>query len=296
MLRSMTAYGRSSLVSSLGRLGVEIQSVNRKHLEINTSLPKEFLRFDGEIKNLIAHQVGRGQVNVKMTAQFEHEASISIVPNLALAKQIKAAWGKIADELELAFLPHTLFEILSKDSERLFYNEELKEEEGYREWISEAVSQALAELMLRKRSEGAMLQKDVSMRFETLTVYAGKIALKAPGATERYRQRLIERLAEISSGSWVNNEEKILKEVAIYAERIDIIEELKRFDCHLKHFYQLLFSEEMVIGKTLDFILQELNREMTTIGSKSSDYEVAYYVVEAKSELERIREQIQNVE
>jgi uncharacterized protein (TIGR00255 family) len=296
MLRSMTAYGRSSHVSKLGRLGVEIQSVNRKHLEIHPVLPKEFFRFDADIKKLIGQHVGRGQITVKISVQFEREAPISIIPNIPLAKQIKAAWEQIALELELTSLPNELLGILSNESELIYYHDELKEEESYRQWIIEAVSQALTELVTCKVYEGTFLQQDIIMRLEKATVYAAKIALKAPGATERYRHRLIERLAEISSGSYLNNEEKILKEVAIFAEKIDIVEELKRFDCHLKHFNELLLSDEIVIGKKLDFIVQELNREMTTIGSKSSDYDVAYYVVEAKSELERIREQIQNVE
>lgn len=295
MLKSMTAYGRACVISPLGRFSVEIQSVNRKHLEINTFLPKEFVRFDTDIKKWIALKVGRGQINVKVSVVFEVFSPLTITPNIPLAKQIKTAWDKIAQELNLPEDQGFKLDFLANESEILLYDENFQDEEQYRQTLNDAISQALEELIVMKTREGNILYQDIKNRLDRLSILIKEIALKAPGATQRYRQRLIERIEEVLRGS-VENEERILREVSIYAERIDIAEELTRFESHLKQVDELIHSNAQGIGKTMEFLVQELNREINTIGSKSSDIEVARHVVDIKSELERIREQIQNVE
>lgn len=291
----MTAYGRACRISSIGHFVVEIQSVNRKHLEVNTLLPKELLRFDADVKKWIAAQVGRGQVNVKLSVKFDQESPLVVNPNLALAKQIKAAWDAIALELHLPPERGFTLSMLSAESGLLLYDEDVKDEELYRKALHEVISDALKQLMIMKLREGAALHEDISGRFEKTIPIIKNIALKAPGATERFRQRLLERLNEVMSGN-IEHEERLLREVCVYAEKIDIAEEITRFDSHLKQVAILLKSDEVAIGKTLEFLVQELNREINTISSKSSDMDVSRWAVEIKSELERIREQIQNVE
>jgi uncharacterized protein (TIGR00255 family) len=295
MLKSMTAYGRGCLVSSLGRFVAELHSVNRKHLEINTYLPKEFLRYDGEIKKWISAKVGRGQINAKITVSFAQSSPIVITPNMAMVRQIKDAWDFIAKELAVSFSEETFLTVLSKESGILIYDEEILDERLYRDALHEIVIQALEQLFSMKLSEGRVLYEEISMRFSKLSQLIKNIADKAPGATQRYRQRLLERLEELL-GKSIENEERILREIGIYAERIDIAEELTRFESHLLQANELIHDKEQSVGKPLEFLLQELNREINTIGSKSSDVEVARLVIEIKSELERIREQIQNIE
>lgn len=295
MLKSMTAFGRACIATPLGRFVVEIQSVNRKHLEISTFMPKELVRFDPDVKNWIAKQVLRGQIIVKVSAVFDKESPVVVQPNLPLARQYKQAWDKIADDLGIIVEPEAFLKLISKDSGILLFEENIKDEGEYRENLKKAVEGALQDLVAMKVREGVVLQQDINSRLQNLRGWLGAVAVKAPGATQRYRQKLIERLKEVLEGN-LEADERILKEIGIYSEKIDITEEITRFESHLGQFSALIGSETESVGKTLDFLIQELNREINTIASKSSDIEVSRLVVEIKSELERIREQIQNVE
>lgn len=295
MLKSMTGYGRSTLSSKLGRFVAEIQSVNRKHLEISIALPKEFARFEMDLRKFIGTLLLRGQVTLKISALFETTSPVTVTPNRGLAQQIKTAWETLANELDLDLDETALLRILSGTENILTYSDELQEEESYRTALFDLVQQALQHLLEMRIREGSHLQKDISGRFHLLRTNMDFIASQANEATTRYRQKLIERIEEILPGA-VENEERILKEVALYAERADITEEVTRFYSHLDQSMALVHSEKAAIGKTLEFLLQELNREINTIGSKSSNVAVSQKVVEIKSELERIREQIQNVE
>lgn len=291
----MTAFGRKSLTAELGRFVIEIQSVNRKHLEINVMLPKEFMRFDVDMRNWISARVTRGQINVKVSIATTKESPLTVSPNLPLIRQYKAAWDQIQDELSLQADDGAFITLLNRDT-GIFLNEEnLKDEAAYHTALKLAVDQALDELMGMKLKEGAVLQKDLSSRVDKLGKWIAEIAAKAPGATQRYRQKLLERMIEVLE-NLSEVDERILKEVAIYAEKIDIAEEIVRFNSHLDQFVNLIGSESESIGKTLEFLIQELHREINTIASKSSDLEVSRLVIDCKSELERVREQIQNVE
>lgn len=291
----MTAYSRASLTTPLGHFTVEIQSVNRKHLEINALLPKELLRFDGDIKKILNELISRGQINLKIFATFDQQAPVTVKPNLPLVRQIKAAWDLIAKELNLKTDGGCTLEMLASQEDVLLYGENLQDEEQYRIAIKRVVALSLKDLLEMKIREGIALQRDICARLDCLQRCIERIAEKVPGATQKYRQKLLERLEEVLPGC-VENEERILREVAVFAEKVDISEEVIRFRSHLVQVNDLLQSETSSVGKTLEFFLQELNREVNTVGSKSSDVEISRLVIEIKSELEKIREQIQNVE
>jgi len=290
----MTAYGRGIFNGPIGQFVVEIQSVNRKHLEIQAILPRELSHFDVELKKWLAAFVTRGQVTVKVYAAFQGPVPFVVRPNLPLARQIKEAWDQIAHELEIG---EGMFNLaLLKGTEGLLSFEEIREEEEtYRHFLKQAFEQAAKGFLQMKEQEGSVLQNDILNRLKKMRQEMQIIEQKTPFATIRYREKLMARLEEILPGR-IENEERLLREVALYAEKIDITEEIVRFRCHLTHFEELIHSEEPSIGKTLEFLVQELNREANTIGSKSSELEIARAVIEIKSELERIREQIQNIE
>lgn len=294
MLTSMTAYGRAQIATALGRFVAEIQSVNRKHLEITINLPKELLRFETDIRKYISQKVVRGSISVKLDAYFDAVTPLVVIPNLPLARQIKGAWDAIAKELGVAEQPFSLA-LLANEPALFQYSEELKDEERYRSDILKVIDAALQPFIAMRQHEGEVLQKDITMRLSNMRQWLSQIIVLVPGATERYRQKLMDRLEEVLPGS-VDNEERILREIALYAERIDITEEITRFNSHLDQSEQLLRSQQQGIGKTFEFLLQELNREANTIASKSSDATVSRLVVDVKSTLEKIREQIQNVE
>jgi len=295
MLKSMTAFGRTTLTNPNGCFTVELQTVNRKHLEINVFIPRELLRFEVDIRKWISSAISRGQVTLKLSALFNNASPLNAKPNLPLARQLKHAWDKIAEDLGLPPEKGFSLDMLSEERDIILYEDNLQDETVFKNDLQNAVTMALDKLMQMKLIEGAALHKDIAQRLQKLRALIQPIHALAPTATTKYRQKLVERLNELLSGH-IENEERILREVGIYAEKIDIAEELTRLDSHLQQFGDLIEYSEDSIGKTLDFLLQEMNREINTIGSKSSELEISQIVVEAKSELERIREQIQNIE
>lgn len=291
----MTAFGRAAIVASVGRFVVEIQSVNRKFLEIQTNLPKELSCFDPDVRKWISASIFRGQVIVKVFVHFENVAPLTVTPNLPLINQLLAAWYRVGEELGAKPNKDQLFSLIANEEEIFRYDIDLENEKLYREPLREAIALALEKFSEMREREGKALKEDISGRLRDLTQWIDLIEFKAPDASNRYRQRLIEKLNEVLPGC-VENEDKILREVVLFAEKIDIAEEITRFRSHLMQFHELLDSESQNIGKTLDFLIQELNREINTIGSKSSEITITQKVVAVKSELERIREQIQNIE
>jgi uncharacterized protein (TIGR00255 family) len=295
MLRSMTAYGRGAIETALGRFTAEIQSVNRKHLEINVLLPKELMRFDAEIKKWISARIGRGQITVKFSVVFNQTTPLNVVANLPLALKIQKAAEDLAFTLKLPVTHELTLKMLAEQPSILLFDEQMEDEELYREALSTAFEKAMQSFVEMKLHGGRPIFIDISQCLETLHQDIEQIAYYAPQATKRYREKLAERLKEFSIGPR-EDEERLLREIGIYAERIDISEEITLFQAHLKQFKDVLSSQKEAVAKKLEFILQELNREINTIGAKSSELEVSRRVVEIKSLLERIREIIQNVE
>lgn len=295
----MTAYARASISSSLGHFSVELHCVNRKHLEINTSLPSTLLRYDSDIKKWISAVIGRGQVNVKILASFNDNSPLVVNPDLALAKQIKKAWEQISNELCCIISDEQLLEIISREEGLLIFDEEIADEELYKTTLQQLINEALKQLIAMKTYEGKVLYDDIQSRFAKLTGLISNIEVKAPAAIEKYRLRLEERLKEVL-GINNENEERILREVFLYADRIDITEEIVRFKSHLEQVNKMLTLDLQAnkhgISKHLEFFIQELNREVNTINSKASDVEISHMAIEIKTELEKIREQIQNIE
>jgi uncharacterized protein (TIGR00255 family) len=294
MLKSMTAYGRASLNTKVGHFVIEIQSVNRKFLEVNVFLPRELNQFDIELKKWLMPYLARGQVTVKVNVTFEGAVPFLVRPNLPLVRQLKEAWDEIARELKLDVDEFRL-SLLANTEGLLSYEENRNEEDHYRIFLKQTMEMALKGFLQMKTQEGMILQADIAQRLEKMRQALQVIEQKMPFATKKYREKLIARLDELVPGH-IENEERILREIALFAEKIDVTEEMTRFYCHLAHFEELIHSTALSVGKTLEFVLQELNREINTIGNKSSDLDIARAVIDIKSELERIREQIQNVE
>jgi uncharacterized protein (TIGR00255 family) len=291
MLKSMTAYGHSSLVTPLGRFVAEIKSVNRKFLDISIFTQKGLSCFESDIRNWISSQINRGKVDVSLWANFEGAAPVKVTPNIALAKEIKGAWDKLAKELK--FDEPCELEMLQQESGILIYEENPEDLEAYRKILKEAVEIALKEAMKMKTIEGAALQKDIESRLDKMRDWIEQVEKRGDSAVQKYREKLIQRIKELTPDL---NDDRILREIALFAEKLDISEEITRFKSHIDQFFQYLAAENDGVGKTLEFLVQELLRETNTIGSKSQDAEITRITVEIKSEIERIREQIQNVE
>lgn len=295
MLRSMTACGRATLAVPLGHFTVELYSVNRRHLEINNCFPQEFLCFDADLKRWIASAISRGFVTAKLVAQFDKETPITLRPNLALARQLKKAWEEIAFELDLPPEKGFKLEMLSSVEQMILFEDNPDLLEDFRVVLQEVVKAALDQLVTMKEIEGIALSQDILNRLENIKNAVIEITHLAPGAPQRYREELKKRLEEILPGR-IENEERILRELCIYAEKLDVSEELTRLKSHVDQFTNLVMAPSVSVGKTLEFLVQEINREINTVGSKASELKISQLVIVVKSELERIREQIQNIE
>lgn len=298
MFRSMTAYGRVFFSSPIADFSVEIQSVNRKFLDVNTLLPKDLLLYDTEIKKWVARQVSRGQINVKIFVSWKQIQPSLILPNLPLARQLKAAWERIAQDLQLDPRREFSLQMLTHETDILLYDQNKQNEEAIQKTLQECIELALEDLIKMKMKEGNFLFQDIVQRIENLSNWIEQIDLKAPAALPKFRQKLTKALEEFLQRSPISleDEQRLSREILLYADKSDISEEITRFRSLIQQIKQWIHSENIGKGKKIEFILQELNREVNTIGSKTTDIEISHLVIEMKTELERIREQIQNVE
>lgn len=290
-LRSMTAFGRGEISFDFGRMTVEVMSLNRRYLEINLSLPRHLSCHEIDLRKNVSSLIARGQVNVTINWFFEGKKPVELIPNLSLASELKKGWEQIAEHtgLELDL------NILKSSGDTLFFEKPLEQKQTYHA-LKSALKIATAALVEMKQLEGEELGQDIDSQLKKIEKNLASVETLAPNATEKYRKKLNDRMEELS----FDVDDRVLKEIAIYAERVDICEELVRAQSHLKQFYALMASPleglKASKGKKLDFLCQELLREVNTIGSKSSLIEVSQLVIEMKADLEKVREQVQNVE
>ncbi len=291
----MTAYSRASISSPLGRLVVEIHSVNRKMLDMSLFLPKDLLRFDIEVRKWLGKYLERGQITFRLTLQSEGVGGKLFSNHLVQLKNLKEGWEKLCREL--GYDPQTMVDLpfLVNQLQSAPAAESKEEEEAVKAALKEVVESALADLMQMKETEGKTLAIDIQKRLKIIEEIVSAIELKKEMPLVHYRNKLIERLKDVGTLSG-EAEERIAREVALLAEKMDVTEELVRLRAHFEQFRLHLLSSEKSVGRTLDFLTQEMHREINTLGSKSSDSDLSLFVVKMKSELDKIREQVQNIE
>lgn len=295
MIRSMTAYGRFSQQTPFGRLVVEIHSVNRKMLDLSIYLPKDFLRFEVEIRKWLMTQLERGQVTVRMTLQHDGVGERIYEDTLKQLQTIKAGWDQIASELGLDPKKEIDLKFLVDQMQAFSPIEQENDDTAVREALKDAVCGALKELMRMKELEGKVLADDMQGRLSLIQNTLKAIEAKKEGPLLRYQQKIRERLQEV--GPLTSEvEDRVHREIALLAEKADVTEEIVRANSHIQQFHMHLKTAEKAIGRTLDFLVQEMNREANTLAAKSMEAEISLAVVNIKSELEKIREQVQNIE
>jgi uncharacterized protein (TIGR00255 family) len=288
----MTAYGRAVKETPFGRWVVEIHSVNRKMLDVNMVMSKELLRFDLDVRKWIAEEIVRGQVTAKISHVLGgDEASFFLEP----LKELQSSWEKVAEKL--GYDPKKTIDLrfLMERAPQQMSLELQEHDEKLRKILKEAVGAALDELSEMKVREGKNLKKDLEERVETLERDLKQIHKKLPKYTEEFGKKLLERvqgLVELSG----ENEEKLVKEIATVAEKADITEEVTRLTSHFEQFRHYLNAKEKGVGRTLDFLVQEMHREINTMAAKAQEVELSHLTVKMRSECEKIREQLQNVE
>ena len=290
----MTGFGRgyAEAAGAGVRIQVEIHSVNRKTLDIQISAPREWSGYEAICNEWINNAFQRGRVNVQIKVESAQDSSDSLAMNTDAMAESLNNLKAFAEAQGFDFTPDSSLILdlarLVKDRSSLPDWKELKDA------LNEAFRLALADINAMRMQEGVALAKDLKERISELEVLRLQIEKNASGSTHRYRNALLERLKQLELELDVSDE-RVLKELAIYADRSDISEETTRLSSHFEQFLGFL-SADKATGRKMDFLCQEIHREFNTTGSKSNDIEITRLVIEAKNALERIREQVQNIE
>lgn len=294
MLKSMTGFGRSEKQNGIFTCKTEIRSVNNRFIEINTRLPKYLAALEMPIKKLIKSKCARGSFDLFLNLEKSDDdsgANIEVKPNLALASQYFEAFKQIRDKLGLDGNMPIEALLGLKD---IIKTEPLKLDASQETMVLDTVEEALSALIDMRQEEGANLQKDLADRLQGVQQLTQSIQKRQPVVLEEYRKRLKDKLKTLTEGMELD-ETRLAQETALLADKSDISEEITRLGSHLEQFNDL-FKNSGPIGRKMEFITQEINRETNTIGSKSVDFPVSQDVIEIKSLLEKIREQLQNIE
>ena len=292
MLKSMTGYGKGEASAPTGNFLVEIRSVNHRYGEISVRLPRSFYAFENEVKRLAASVLKRGKIDISV--QWDEVTAANTAPQLdmAVARGYYDAYTRLAKELNLPQdAPLSLIisqKGVMKEVVGTFDETELQPQ------LLAAVEGAVIALEGMRFREGEALANDLRARRQQVAEWAALIGERTPQMVIEYRQKLKSRLEQLLEGAEMD-ESRLAQEVALLADRSDITEELVRLSSHFSQFDEALQSSEPV-GRKLDFLMQEMNREVNTIGSKSNDAGITNLVIQIKAEMEKMREQVQNVE
>lgn len=292
MIRSMTGYGKGESVHEGGRFTVEVRCVNHRYGEVTVKLPRALLQFENEIKKRVAERLVRGKIDVFI--QVENAMALGVpTANLPLARGYLKALNSIKETLELEGEVKLSMIASQRDVITVAAETEAAIEEMPVE-LTAALEDALRRVDEMRLFEGESLYADFVKRREVLASLIARVAERSPLVVSEYAERLKDRIAQLLNEGAVP-EDRLALEVALLADKCDVTEELVRLESHLRQFDETLERQEPV-GRKLDFLLQEINREVNTIGSKANDAQMAALVVELKAELEKIREQVQNIE
>ena len=290
----MTGYGRGECAQDGFKITVELSSVNRKQSEIAVNLPRELEVLEAQIRDEINKRIARGRLTARVALHAaEGKEAARVHLNRPLAKAYVRELERLAGELKLSGT--VSLDLLLRAPGVLQSDEEITEAEDFWPAVETALKKALDTLLKMRLREGAHLEKDLSARMSIMRKSVARVCKQAPLVQKRYREQLIERIKSAGLDKMEIDEDRLIKEVIYFADRSDISEELTRLGSHFHQFDDCQESKEPV-GRTLDFLAQEMNREINTIGSKANDSIISREVVILKAELEKFREQAQNVE
>lgn len=290
----MTGYGCGEAAQDGWKITVELSSVNRKQSEISVNLPRELEVLEAQIRDEINRRIARGRITVRVALHASDEVSAHRVRvNVPLAKAYARHLRDLAAQLKLT--GDLSLDTIVRAPGVLESDEEMADAEEFWPAVDKALKQALETMVTMREREGAHLAKDLAKRIEIMRKSAARVAKQAPQVQKRFRDQLVERVQKAGLPAEALDEDRLLKEAVLFADRSDISEELTRLQSHFSQFDTYAKSNEPV-GRTLDFLAQEMNREINTVGSKANDSLISREVVVLKTELEKFREQSMNVE
>jgi len=289
----MTGYGKGEYENELYRFTVEIKSVNHRYGDVLVKLPRHISYLEDTIKKRVKESLKRGKIDIYINLEYIKESAIDVKVDIPLALSYKEALEDLVKNLKLEE-EIKLDDILTMDeivrTERRELDEDLLEE-----CLMNALDMAIENILQMRLKEGQELKEDLLLKLDLIQDMLELVDERAPLVVEEYRDKLRERISELLDDSLEIDEDRLSIEVAIFADKCSIDEEIVRLRSHIKQFKSIL-EEDNPVGRKLDFLVQEFNREINTIGSKANDMEISKYVVDLKAEVEKIREQIQNIE
>lgn len=288
----MTGYGRSQKILNGRDISVEIRSVNHRYYEYTSRIPRTYNYIDEKLKSLLKSAISRGKVEVSVTINNIEGKDSQIAINKGVAEGYVTALRSISEELGLK--DDLTLSKLIKIPDIFNIQKTPDDEEQICADVSEVTSEALERFVTMRETEGERLKKDILEKTDFIIERVGMVEAQSPATVEAYRNRLYKKLSEVLEDKNID-EQRIITEAAVFSEKIAVDEETVRLRSHIAQLRDILESDEAV-GRKLDFIIQEINREVNTIGSKAQDLTITKIVVDMKSEIEKIREQIQNVE
>ena len=289
-MRSMTGYGRRSLARDGREMTVEVKTVNHRFLDVALRMPRHLGFAEDQVRRQLAESLSRGHADVSVQYRNTRPDARRVVCDPALAAAYRDAMAALSAATGAEnSVPLSQYALLP---DVLTVTENEEDQAAVGALLADALALALQDVQVLRAREGEALKSDLTAHLQLLEKLRLQIAERAPGVVEDYRQRLLQRIQEL--GVVAPDESRVVQEVAIFADRAAIDEELSRLDSHIRQAYRLM--EESPCGSKLNFLVQEMNREVNTIGSKALDSQIAKLVVDAKSEIEKLREQIQNVE
>ena len=291
MIKSMTGYGKASLEKNLRKYQVEIKSVNHRYLDISVKMPRNLSYLEEEIKKEISKKVKRGKIDVFITFENNSVEGREIKINIGLAK------GYIKELRKLAKEENLLSDLQVNDIARypdVLTIQDNQDDEEIKFEMLEVIKEATESLVNMRKTEGEKIAKDFKQRLDEIQEKVNEVSKLSTGLIEEYVVKLEERIKQVLKDGEIDKQ-RLAQEVVIYADKCSIEEEITRLNSHIAQFMKLLESNETV-GKKLDFIIQEMNRETNTIGSKANSLEITNGVIDMKTEIENLREQVQNIE
>ena len=293
MIRSMTGFGHGEVSNDKNqKVTVEMKSVNHRYCDISLKLPKKLAMFEANIRNIMKEYASRGKIDIYVSYEDLSETAVSLHYNQAMAEEYMQVFKKMQEDFNIE--TKITAEALAKYPEVVTIEEVQQDEEVWWELLEAALRQAAEKFVETRTIEGANLKRDLLGKLDQMAADVAFIEERSPQIIAEYRSKLEEKVKEFLEDSTIE-ENRIAAEVTLYADKIAVDEEIVRLQSHISSMTDVLESDES-IGRKLDFIAQEMNREANTILSKSSDVDLADHAIELKTNVEKVREQIQNIE
>ncbi len=292
MLRSMTGFGRGEASDDRYKISVEMKSVNHRYMELGIKMPKKFNVFEANIRSLLKKDIQRGKVDLFISYEVFEDSTVDLKYNSGLAEGYMDIFMRISEQFGIE--NDIRVSTLARFPEVITTEQSEEDEEALWKLIESAISDAVTKFIEQRATEGEALKEDLCGKLDDMLVHVDYIEERAPKIIEEYRAKLEERVAELLADSAIE-ENRIVAEVAMYSDKICVDEELVRLRTHIKGMKDTLTGGGFV-GRKLDFIAQEMNREANTILSKANDMAVSDRAIELKTNIEKIREQVQNIE